>query len=319
MRLIGYLHSTLAENYQYDTTSPSLEIVEKTLIKQCTPFLNILRGGKKVLFRGSSVTAKNVGLIKQKSFLNTNRKPKDTPKWLHDYLNKKMSDIAGWPVRNGVSVTPEAWQAQDYGTLNLFFPIGKFEWAFLSGVYDLYAKLNSVIRNVAAAILEDEKEEARRRGEIKTREEIEELIKWGFRIEGDFPKSEKNLSNYMKMSQKERKEFDRMTSFHTEETKKWEERAGTMLRNWPKEWMERDEQWKAIDDFLDGKIKPNEDWTTASPDGGHRGEVMFNCKEYYLFNFRERHTADIKTLFQRLGIPPKSYKHSMPGSPSEWA
>jgi hypothetical protein len=316
MRLIGYLHSTLSENYQYDTLSPSLDIVEKTLIKQCTPFLNILRGGKKVLFRGSSVTAKNVGLIKQKSFLDTKRKPKDTPKWLHDYLNKKMGEIAGWPVRNGISVTPEAWQAQDYGTLNLFFPIGgNFEWAFLSDVYDLYAKMMRTIRGAAAEILEQEKEAARARGEIKTREEVEDLIKNAYRMND----KEKGISNYQAMSQKEREEFERLTSFHTEETKKWEERAGTPLRGWKKEWMERDEQWKAIDNFLDGKIKPNEDWTTATPHGGHRGEIMFNCKEYYLFNFRERHTTDIKTLFQRLGIPPKSYKHSMPGSPSEWA
>ena len=313
MRLIGYLHSILAEEY----SQTELAFAEKTILRDCKPYLNILRSGKKILFRGSSAGntyGSEPGLIKQKSFVDKERKPKDTPKWLHDYLNKKMKEVAGWPVRNGVSVTPEAWQAQDYGGLNLFFPIGKCSWAYMKNVYDLYAKLNTVLRDSASAILLDLKEKAQKEGKIKSREEVEEFIKDLYRggIE----------SKYYKASKEEKQEFDRITRFHTKETEKWEFRAGRSITNWKKSWMEKKEQWQALDYFLEGAIAVNTDWNNIGSGASfmdHRGEIMFNCKEYYLLGIRNRPTMDMRTLFQKLGIPPKSYKHSMPGNPAEWA
>jgi len=120
---------------QYITEDTEIDDIREKIKKDCQPYLRILRKGAPVLIRGNSQNLLNP-LSKKQS--HPDRKPKDMPKWLHDYCNVMLKKYLGWEVRNGVSATTESWQAEGYGKACIILPIGKFTWAYVPGQWDFY-------------------------------------------------------------------------------------------------------------------------------------------------------------------------------------
>jgi hypothetical protein len=224
--------------------------------------------------------------VKKKGYIKSERRPKDIPKFLHEYMNKQFIKVAGWPVRNGVSTTPSTWQASSYGRPMLFFPIGKLRWAYMGNddhrIYDLYAELNSQLKGFAE----------------------DKMISLHGSPEGKELKKKKNQAaiDYMhgKITQKEFEEIDKNNSHQI-----WQELSYQTIRKWTEDHMNLDKGlWKIVDDLVEKSVILNKSWKN------HDGEVMFNVNEYYLFNFESNSPADVIILFQKLGI--KHYDQ-MPG------
>jgi len=115
-----------------------------SLIKRdCKQYLKIFKSVEReeCLFKGSDSIRKD-DIIKIKSRLD-NRIPRNTDKEIHDYLNKLFKDMFGWNVRNGVFVTPAHYDAELYGDVCLFFPIGNFKYVWSPEVNDLTRFISS--------------------------------------------------------------------------------------------------------------------------------------------------------------------------------
>jgi hypothetical protein len=118
------------------------------VLVDCQPFISELKkcvNGNlddptyRFLTRGFDSEFKNI--LKFKSRL-LNRKPSDTPKEVHDYLNKLFYDKFGWSVRNGVfSIYGDYGQYSKY----IVMPIGDYEIVWSDKYYDLYNKLSSML------------------------------------------------------------------------------------------------------------------------------------------------------------------------------
>jgi hypothetical protein len=212
-----------------------LDDIEYTLKRDCSKFLRLLKT-QKVLMRAVGGSPPDRGLKSKKGYM-TERAPKDMPTFLHDYMNAQMKKKAGWPVRNGISVSTTQMQTGNYGHTYMFLPVGNFKWAFLDGVYDLYGKLNSGLRGAIQGM-----------------------------------------------------------------------QATVGLKGWKEDWM-TPELWDVVDSWTTDRLKVNKPWND------HMGEIMFNVKEYLLFDFMKYKADDVKELFEKLGIPKRSTRE-MPGV--EW-
>ena len=73
------------------------------------------------------------------------RRPKDTPLWAHEYMNKGLTKKFGWPVRDGISVSVKYMQARAYGETYFFFPTNGFKWAYVKGVQDVFQFIDDEI------------------------------------------------------------------------------------------------------------------------------------------------------------------------------
>jgi hypothetical protein len=125
---------------KYDTPQ---SVVEK-LRKNCSHILKFYQS-QSPLWRGAFKWEKQDPLELHQGRVSTGRNPKDTPKFVHDYLNAGMKKKVGWPVRNGIPVTTVHMQAKTYGDKLIFFPFNGFKWAYTIGVRDLYIELDDEV------------------------------------------------------------------------------------------------------------------------------------------------------------------------------
>jgi hypothetical protein len=95
------------------------------------------------------------------------RIPRNTPQWIHDYLNDLFIEHLGWKVRDGVSTIGH--ESGYYGTAYLFFPVGEYQYAWAEDIDDIYVKMSDIAedivgqRSVAHLFLNKYKDEAEKR------------------------------------------------------------------------------------------------------------------------------------------------------------
>jgi hypothetical protein len=118
--------------------------IAKKIVDACSPFLKEFIKFKKddFLYRGSSDNSADI--TKKSSHLD-NRHPALTLLEIHDKLNTKFEEKFGWKVRNGVSVSPYIYTSCVYGNPHLFFPIGKYKYAWSPKIHDLTLHTASVL------------------------------------------------------------------------------------------------------------------------------------------------------------------------------
>jgi len=138
MRYLKYITEILEYNPFGDRlkNEETLNHISSILIKECKPFIKefIKFGREDFLYRGTN--NKFEYIKKFKSYLE-GRKPEETSLDLHNKSNKLFKEIFGWPVRNGISVTPSQNTANSYGiNICLFFPVGQYEYAYNPNIHD---------------------------------------------------------------------------------------------------------------------------------------------------------------------------------------
>jgi hypothetical protein len=118
--------------------------------RDCGPFLteaklkedfDFLGGHKGLFFRGTKHI--NDGIIKGRRY-DKGRIPKDTPQDLHNQLNVLFKKKFKWSVRDGIFATSNDAQANGYGYVHVFFPIGKFKYVWSPGISDLWDHMNNM-------------------------------------------------------------------------------------------------------------------------------------------------------------------------------
>jgi hypothetical protein len=149
MRLNRYL----TEADKYDNEYIGKKVIMPMLIKNCKPFLieflktqkrgSDTRGdwssGFKWFWRGTDKQITEIGEVPRR----INRKPKDTPKILHDIIDFQFFKKFGWAVRSqGVFTNPSRGKVLPYGAYAYaFFPIGKYRYVWSDRVEDLFAEI----------------------------------------------------------------------------------------------------------------------------------------------------------------------------------
>ncbi len=112
---------------------PAQDEIAEILKRDCKQILKFYNMGQ-FLYRGIRVNASDPDFIEKK--YHEDRKPKDTPKSIHDYMNKLYKKKFGWPVRNGISVTSSFTQASMYGNAYVFLPVDGFKFVYNLEIYD---------------------------------------------------------------------------------------------------------------------------------------------------------------------------------------
>jgi len=135
MRLVEFLN----ENKRID-------VIIKTLKRDCSIFLKEIKGSQRFLFRGIEDTPEIKASVRgdiflRKSRISSGRKPLSMRQKLHDILNRIFYKKFGWNVRDGVFVTSQYGVADTYGHPWIFFPKGSYKYAWSPNAYDLFAKL----------------------------------------------------------------------------------------------------------------------------------------------------------------------------------
>ena len=119
-----------------------------TLYKECSHFIAESRGN--ILYRGTTDTGiGHIGKLQS----HEDRKPRNTPQWLHDYLNDLFVAHLGWKERDGVSTIGH--ESGHYGTPYLFFPIGDYRFAWSPDVFDIYVALQDIARKTTKTWRQD--------------------------------------------------------------------------------------------------------------------------------------------------------------------
>jgi hypothetical protein len=137
MRLTKYL--TEGTKYFKVPYEIELEDAVKMIEKDCSQVLRVYKAHQKVFFRGvDSGTLKGTFLKKTP---HKNRRPLSTNLAVHMYMNEYLKKKFGWPVRNGVSVSSDANQAEAYGHIHMFIPANGFKYAWNPYVHDLYNEI----------------------------------------------------------------------------------------------------------------------------------------------------------------------------------
>ena len=135
MRFFNYVTENRPEETPWSAADP--EHLLKLLKHDCKQFLDATRGF--VFFRGDTASFRFYGTKKPRS----DRRPLDSPKLLHDTLDKVLFKQFGWKPRSeGVFATKSHGIASDFalkGTTYLFFPIGDFKFVYNTKWSDLFA------------------------------------------------------------------------------------------------------------------------------------------------------------------------------------
>ena len=101
MRLKHYI--TESNEYQ----NPDMARVENIIKTECKPFLTLLRT-EPILFRGVPTDQfLRTHLVKKKGYIKSERRPKDIPKFLHEYMNKQFIKYRLPLTPYFLSVTPD--------------------------------------------------------------------------------------------------------------------------------------------------------------------------------------------------------------------
>jgi len=131
-RLNKYIAEEKDQNWYLDKFVPLIQ-------KECKPFLRDIKGAKGTLVR---IDKKNNPIHKRK--VRTDRRPLDTNKEFHDYIDDYFFKTFGWRGRSNVLFT---W-GRKFGVIGLYdwivFPIGNYKIIWSDTLYDLYSESPTV-------------------------------------------------------------------------------------------------------------------------------------------------------------------------------
>jgi len=132
MRLIQHLKEESDERERSDLIN---DIHDK-----CNKFLKLSLGLP--LYRGK----KGYSIEKYKIITSrTDRTPVDMPIEYHELLDEQFESEFGWKARSeGVFATHDFRQANAYGMVYFFFPIGDFKYIWSPKIRDLYIHLDQI-------------------------------------------------------------------------------------------------------------------------------------------------------------------------------
>lgn len=101
------------------------------------------------LFRGSYSRPPHTNIAGTDIFIgggyNENRVPKSTSRNIHDRLNQHLFQKFGIKFRNGIYATGDYNQADDYGKVYRFIPVGDFKFCWSPKIKDIFLELNIVM------------------------------------------------------------------------------------------------------------------------------------------------------------------------------
>lgn len=111
----------------------------KTIRQNCQPYLTQNRGAINgfPLYRGVKKT--NEASVIRREVRLGNRKPKDMPLELHQFINGYFKKHYGAPFRNAMFVTSSVGNASEYGDVYVIFPAGEFQYLWSADYEDLYS------------------------------------------------------------------------------------------------------------------------------------------------------------------------------------
>jgi hypothetical protein len=141
MRLRRHLKDSDAGDYEPKITTTKTDEIIAILKRDCKPFLSSRRSKRDLLWRG---VKQKLNSDYVKITTRTNRKPKDTPKELHDLMNFEFKKAFGWKPRSeGVFTFTKASNAGGYGNQTvMMFPIGNFKYVWSNKIEDLWNEMN---------------------------------------------------------------------------------------------------------------------------------------------------------------------------------
>lgn len=112
--------------------------------RDCAPFVEVLKQNHgRPLFRGSDTGRPEVGHMKLIS-PRLERKPKDTPADIHNFMNQLFVEAFGYPYRNGIFTTSSQSTAAAYGTVCVVFPIGELKFIWSKSINDLFYQIDEI-------------------------------------------------------------------------------------------------------------------------------------------------------------------------------
>ncbi len=111
-----------------------LDKLKKDILSECSEILNLYKNTGKLLYRGLKYHD-SYGYITPRD----DRRPVDTPKEIHNALDKGFKDKFGWKSRSeGVFVTGDNKMTEIYGDTFIFYPVDGWKFIWSPDVNDLY-------------------------------------------------------------------------------------------------------------------------------------------------------------------------------------
>lgn len=142
-----------------DLTIFDAHTIANTIKRDCSKWLKEVKNPKEFpVYRGSreDLTSKNftvtyppthIGPILNKKSVRTDRRPKDTSKKLHDYVDGWLNKQFNIKFRSqSVFVTGDVSKAVDFGLTYLVFPIGDYDYCWSHDFKDMTEDIDNAIR-----------------------------------------------------------------------------------------------------------------------------------------------------------------------------
>jgi hypothetical protein len=118
------------------------EDISNILTKDCSIFLKELKKikSKHLLYRGYKKELFDFKKIKTRK----DRRPKDMSEEIYNEFNIEFKHKFGWKPRSeGVFATSNISEAGSYGTIFLFFPVGKYKFIWSETIKDLFYEIEN--------------------------------------------------------------------------------------------------------------------------------------------------------------------------------
>lgn len=133
----------LAEADDVANWRKDVEAIAEIIKRDCGPY--IAQSGGRFMYRGFYPSAEKLAPVSDKvpqkmmtlGTVRKDRRPKDSPQWLHDLMNKKLVEKTGHPLRSQSLFTiGKLDNAEKYGVGHIIFPIGDFTYAWSEKIAD---------------------------------------------------------------------------------------------------------------------------------------------------------------------------------------
>ncbi|MFW6130062.1 MAG: hypothetical protein ACOC56_02685 [Atribacterota bacterium] len=117
--------------------------LKELLNSKCKKFLKETKGD--LFYRGAAKAIKTFEVLKPRK----DRRPLNTPKELHDFLDMLFNSKFGWKVRSeGVFIMKSKSNVMFYGHSFLFFPIGNYKYVWSPYITDILYPLDTYMNNL---------------------------------------------------------------------------------------------------------------------------------------------------------------------------
>jgi len=119
-------------------------------LNDCKPFIKDMKsyfnkkGDFKFLYKGFDKYSEDFLIFKKENY----RTPLSTSNEVHKISNSIFYDKFGWYVRDGIFVTKNSNDANNYGIPYLFFPIGSYNYVWSEHVRDFYSDIATDIEEI---------------------------------------------------------------------------------------------------------------------------------------------------------------------------